>query len=113
MENSIGGRWKHAIGLLSALLLLFFYPTSALAQVKIALSSITKWEVIGSYSVVGYTGETPYIIVRFTPSIECTSLSVGSRFVLRTFSPSIQILDTVIVNSSQCYVSNIRLIRQD
>lgn len=86
-------------------------PSAAHAGAKLTLSYITKWEVIDILTVVGYVGETPYVFVRFASS--CPSLKIGGNFVLRTFSPSIQAYDTVIVNGESCYVSSVEGIRQN
>ncbi len=91
--------------------LAFLLSTPAYAGfVKMTLSYISKWEVISSYKVVGYVGETPYIIAAFDG---CPSLQVGGNFILRTFSPSIQGGDTVIVNGQSCSVSYVEGIRQN
>lgn len=85
--------------------------SAAYAGVKLTLSYITKWEVISYWKVVGYIGETPFVFVDF--STFCPALDVGGNFVLRTFSPSIQEGDTVIVNGKQCRAGSVELIRQN
>lgn len=87
-------------------------PSSAYAGFKLTLAYITKWEVIDNWKVVGYAGETPYVFVDFY-YMTCPMLKVGGNFVLRTFSPSIQGGDTVIVNGKSCRVDDVKGIRQN
>ena len=96
---------------ISALAATAALPYSAYAGVKMTLSYITKWEVIGYTKVVGYVGEKPFIFVNF--GFDCPLLKIGGNFVLRTFSPSIQQGDTVIVNGESCSVTVVEAIRQD
>ncbi len=102
---------RRIISSIAAVTLAIAVASSAYAGVKVTLSYITKWEVIGIRQVVGYVGETPYIFVDF--GYYCPALKVGGNFVLRTFSPSIQGGDTVIVNGQSCSVTNVEAIRQD
>lgn len=94
-----------------AITLAFALPYSAYAGAKLTLSYITKWEVIGYWKVVGYVGEQPFVFVNFRSY--CPALKVGGNFVLRTFSPSIQGGDTVIVNGTSCAVADVEAIRQN
>lgn len=102
---------RRIITCVTATVLAISIPSAAYAGVKLTLSYITKWEVIGSWKVVGYVGETPFVFVDF--SFSCPSLNVGGNFVLRTFSPSIQAYDTVIVNGKTCMVDSVEGIRQN
>lgn len=103
---------RRIISSIAAVTLAIAVASSAYADVKVTLSYITKWEVIDSWKVVGYVGETPYVFVNFN-IISCPLLKVGGNFVLRTFSPSIQGGDTVIVNGESCSVNNVEAIRQN
>lgn len=102
---------RRIISSVTAVTLAAAVPYSVSAQVKMTLSYITKWEVIGYWEVVGYVGEKPFVFVDF--STYCPALKVGGNFVLRTFSPSIQRGDTVIVNGKSCRVDGVKEIRQN
>lgn len=103
---------RRIISYVAAAALAISLSSAACAGVKLTLSYITKWEVIDRWKVVGYVGETPYVFVNFS-ALSCPALKVGGNFVLRTFSPSIQADDTVIVNGQSCSVSYVEGIRQN